>query len=151
MSLGTRFMTGCLVASIAVGGALAANSPEDSAQAAAESWLRLVDAGDYSASWAHAAAALKGAVPQAEWSRAAGALRAPLGKVVSRRVTSRQYSDKGPTTRVIGGKVYTWSGHGKCVTIEYHSVFANKPSAIETIIPVPDSDGAWRVSGYSVR
>ncbi len=152
MVVGRRWVMACLIGSLAgAGGALGAQKPEDAAQAAAESWLRLVDAGDYSASWAQAATTLKGAVKQAEWAQAAGGLRSPLGKLVSRRLKSREYTEKGPTTRVIGGRVYTWNGHAKCVIVQYDSVFANKASAVETVIPVPDSDGAWRVSGYSIR
>jgi hypothetical protein len=55
-----------------------------------------------------------------------------------------------PTTRVIGGKVYTW-GNGKYVVIQYDAVFANRSSAVETVIPMADRDGVWRVSAYSIR
>jgi len=152
MVLGRGFITACLIGSLAgAGAAFAAGKPEDAAQAAAESWLRLVDGGDYSASWAQAATAFKGTVKQTEWRQMAQGIRSPLGRLVSRKLRSREYTEKGPTTRVIGGKVYTWSGHGKCVIIQYDAVFANKASAVETVIPVPDPDGAWRVSGYSVR
>lgn len=134
-----------------MGGAMAADKPEDAAQAAAESWLRLVDGGDYSGSWNQAASAFKGAVKASDWTRMAEGIRNPLGKLVSRRLKSREYSEKGPATRMVGGKIYSWGGPGKCVTIQYEATFANKASAIETVIPVPDSDGVWRVSGYSVR
>jgi hypothetical protein len=152
MVLRRVFMTACLVGSLAiVGWAFAADTPEDKAQAAAESWLQLVDGGHYAASWDSAAQAFKGAVRQADWAQLAGGMRAPLGKLVSRKVRSREYTEKGPTTRVIGGKVYTWSGHGKCVIIQYDAVFANRAAAVETVIPAAEADGAWRVSGYSVR
>jgi Protein of unknown function (DUF4019) len=147
-----RFVTVCLSGMLmAVGTTFAADKPEDAAQAAAESWLKLVDAGDYSASWGQAARALKGAVNQAEWTRMAGGERTPLGKLVSRRLKSREYTEKAPTTRVIGGKVYTWGSVGKYVIIQYDSVFANRPSAVETVTPMADPDGVWRVSGYSIR
>lgn len=147
-----RFVVASLVAVLtSVGGAYAADKPEDAAQAAAESWLKVVDAGDYPTSWSQASAALKAAVKQAEWGQVAAGIRTPLGKVVSRTLKSREYTENGPTTRVIGGRVYSWSGRGKCVIIQYNTVFANKTSALETVIPVPDSDGAWRVSAYSVR
>jgi hypothetical protein len=151
MVLRRVFVVACLGSALLGGGAFAADRPEDMAQAAAESWLSLVDGGDYAASWDRASQAFKGAVKQSDWSQTAGSMRAPLGKVVSRRLKSREYTEQGPTTRVIGGKVYTWSGPAKCVVIQYDTVFANKASAIETVTPVPDSDGAWRVSGYSIR
>ena len=152
MSRPVGFIVACLVGFFAVVGvAFAAETPEDAAQAAAESWLRLVDGGDYSASWDRAAKVFKGAVKQTDWGEMAEGVRTPLGKLVSRKLKSREYTEKGPTTRVIGGRVYTWSGHGKCVIIQYDAVFANKASAVETVIPIPDSEGVWRVSGYSIR
>jgi hypothetical protein len=82
-----RFTLPCLVGVLlAAGVAVAAQTPDDAAQAAAESWLRLVDGGSYSASWDQAAKALKGAVRQAEWSAMAESARTPLGKLVSRRL-----------------------------------------------------------------
>lgn len=149
MGLRRTFMTGCLVA-LLTGPSVAADDPEDAAQAAAESWLRLVDDGNYAASWEQAARMLKGAVKPAEWSQMAGGVRTPIGKLVSRRLKSREYTPKMPTTRVVGGKVYTW-GEGRYVVIQYDSVFANKASAVETVIPMADPDGVWRVSAYSIR
>jgi Protein of unknown function (DUF4019) len=138
MALNRRVVLVGLVGALAgVGAALAAARPEDAAQAAAESWLGLVDRADYSASWGQAASGLKGTINQREWDQMVGNIRTPLGKLVSRRLKSREYTEKGPTTRVIGGKVY-------------ETVFAKK-AAVETVIPVPESDGAWRVSSYSVR
>ena len=55
-----------------------------------------------------------------------------------------------PTTRVIGGKVYTW-GKGRYVVLQCDAVFADKASVVETVIPMGDPDGAWRVSAYSIR
>jgi hypothetical protein len=143
----------CLIGFFVFAGAvLAAEKPEDAAQAAAESWLRLVDGGNYSASWNQAAKALKGAVKKPEWGEMVGGVRTPLGHLVSRKLKSRKYTEKAPTTtRVVGGRVYTWSGPGRYVVIQYDTVFADKASAVETVITMADPDGVWRVSGYSVR
>ena len=144
-------MAACLLGCFAVAGlALAADAPEDAAQAAAESWLALVDGGDYSASWAQAARAFKGAVRQAEWAQMAAGARAPLGKLVSRKLKSREYTEKAPTTRLIGGKLYTL-GEGKYVVIQYDTAFDSKASAVETLTAMAEPDGAWRVSGYLIR
>jgi hypothetical protein len=146
------FNMACLIALLVVGGAgFAAAGPEDAAQAAAESWLSLVDGGNYSASWDQGAKMFKGAVKQAEWGQMVGGARTPLGKLVSRKLKSREYTEKAPTTRVVGGKAYTWGGNGKYVIIQYDTVFANNASAVETVIPMADPDGVWRVSGYSIR
>jgi succinate dehydrogenase/fumarate reductase flavoprotein subunit len=132
------------------GGAFAAQAPEDAAQAAAESWLALVDGGDYPGSWDRAARVLKAGVRQTEWAETMGGVRSPAGRLVSRKLKSREYTEKAPTTRMVGGKVYTW-GDGKYVVLHYETAFANKPSATETVIAMADPDGVWRVSGYSVR
>ena len=114
--------------------------PEDEAQAAAESWLALVDSGSYADSWEQAASAFKTAVKKDDWSRAVTSARGPVGKVVSRKLKSRKYTEKLPG-----------APDGKYVVIQYDTVFEHKSSAIETITPMADTDGAWRVSGYFVR
>jgi hypothetical protein len=134
-----------------VGGVVRAAGPEDAAQAAADSWLRIVDGGDYAAAWSQAARVLKSAVKQGDWAQAVGGARGALGGVASRRVKSRELTTRMPSTRTIGGNVYTLAGEGQYVVLQYESAFANRPSAAETVIAMADADGAWRVAGYSVR
>ena len=141
MILRRGFMMACLIGAIAAaGGALAADKPEDAAQASAESWLKLVDNGDYAASWEQAAKVFKGAVQQADWSKMSGGVRTPLGKVISRKLKSREYAEKLPG-----------APDGKYVVIQYDTVFEHKASAVETVTPMADPDGSWRVSGYFIR
>jgi hypothetical protein len=125
---------------VAAGAARAADKPEDLAQAAAESWLKLTDAGNADVSWDQAAKLFKGAVTKEKWAQALAGVRPPLGKVISRKLSSRQYSEKMPG-----------APDGKYVTIQYDTVFENKASAVETITPMLDPDGVWRVSGYFIR
>jgi len=120
--------------------ARAADNAEDLAQSAADSWLKLTDAGDAGASWDQAATLFKGAVTKEQWTQALAGVRRPLGKVISRKVTSRQYTEKMPG-----------APDGKYVTIQYETVFEKKASAVETVTPMLDPDGIWRVSGYFVR
>ena len=151
MCVRRSFMMACAFGLlVATGVAFAAGKPEDAAQSAAESWLKLLDGGNYSGSWDQAAKVLKGAYKQSDWNHTAAAERTPLGNLVSRRLKSREYTEKAPTTRVIGGKVYTL-GSGKYVVIEYDSAFAKKASVVETVVAMADPDGAWRVSAYSIR
>jgi hypothetical protein len=35
--------------------------------------------------------------------------------------------------------------------MEYDTSFANKKSATETVTPMLDNDGQWRVSGYFIK
>lgn len=129
-----------LVAALAVPLVQAADKPEDLAQAAAESWLKLTDRGDAGTSWEQAAKAFKEAVSKEQWTQALAGVRPPLGKVVSRKVTSRQYSESLPG-----------APPGRYVVIQYETAFENKQSAVETITPTLDPDGVWRVSGYFIR
>src|SRR4030042_1345145 len=101
-----------IVAAVFAGPARAADKPEDLAQSAAESWLKLTDAGDAGASWEQAAKLFKGAVTKEQWTQALAGVWPPLGKVISRKVTSRQYSEKVPGFP-----------DGKYVTIQYETVF----------------------------
>lgn len=40
---------------------------------------------------------------------------------------------------------------GEYVVIEFESSFEHKKSAIETVTPMNDKDGKWRVSGYYIK
>jgi hypothetical protein len=120
--------------------ALFAEGPEDVAQRAAESWLKLVDDGQYGASWEQAAKMFKGAVTKEQWMQAGRGAREPLGKLVTRKLKSRQYTEKLPG-----------APDGKYVVIQFDTVFAGKSSAVETVTPMLDPDGIWRVSGYYVK
>jgi Protein of unknown function (DUF4019) len=35
--------------------------------------------------------------------------------------------------------------------IQFDTAFENKASAVETVTPMLDTDGVWRVSGYFIR
>lgn len=136
-----RSLVGVGVIAAAIGlVAWAADKPEDLAQSAAESWLALTDAGDADASWDQAAKLFKGAVTKAQWAQALASARPPLGKVVSRKLMSRRYSEQMPG-----------APDGKYVAIQYETVFEKKAAAVETITPMLDPDGVWRVSGYFIR
>jgi hypothetical protein len=144
-------VAGCLVGLLAATATgLAADGHEEAAQAAAESWLAGVDAGDYAGSWERAGRLLKASVKQEEWSEGLAATRSPLGAVASRRLKSREATEKPPTTRTIGGRVYTWTA-GRYVVVKYDTAFANRASAVETVVAAAEPDGAWRVSSYSVQ
>lgn len=120
--------------------ARAQQKPERLAQQSAESWLALVDSGKYAESWDEAAPIFKAAVTQEQWKSALGARRDPFGKVLSRKLISSTY-----TTNLPGAP------DGEYVVIKYESSFEHKQSAIETITPMLDKDGKWKVSGYYIK
>jgi hypothetical protein len=110
------------------------------ASESAKQWLALVDAGNYAASWDAASSLFKNHVSKEDWAKMVSAVRTPLGKVVSRKLKSADY-----TTSVPGGP------DGQYVVIQYDSSFENKKSATETVTPMLDKDGRWRVSGYFIK
>ncbi|MGC4121101.1 MAG: DUF4019 domain-containing protein [Myxococcales bacterium] len=113
---------------------------EKAAVAAAEAWLKLVDYGKYAGSWKEAATFFKGAMKSEQWEQALTGVRKPLGKVGSRKVKTTKY-----LTSVPGAP------DGEYVVIEFDTSFAEKKAAVETVTPMMDKDGKWRVSGYFIK
>lgn len=110
------------------------------AQVAAKSWLALTDGGKYGESWDNASSLFKGAVSKADWEKAVKSVRSPLGAVKARKVKSATF------TRTLPG-----APDGEYVVIQFETQFENKAAAIETVTPMRDKDGAWRVSGYFIK
>lgn len=110
------------------------------ALSSAEIWLTLVDEGRYADSWNEAAGYFKGAVKQERWEEMLQAVRTPLGKVIAREVKNKSYHTSLPG-----------APDGEYVVIQFETSFENKKSAIETVTPMLDKNGKWRVSGYFIR
>lgn len=122
-------------------GALQANEVAEKADVTASgAWLSLVDEGNYNESWNQAAGSFKAAVTKEQWQNTVRAVRVPLGKVVARKLKSKQY------TKTLPGLP-----DGEYVVIQYETMFEKKQSAIETVTPLLDKDGKWRVSGYYIK
>ena len=135
-----------VTSALALGSVIAAlvlaseSSAEKAAQQSAQTWLALVDGGKYGQSWSEAAQLFKQAVTQSQWESAARGAREPLGKLQSRKLQSAEYRRSLPG-----------APDGEYVVIQYATSFENKKSAIETVTPMKDKDGVWRVSGYIIR
>ena len=110
------------------------------AKAAAASWLVLLDAGQYAQTWTGSASMFRAAVSQENWQQAATQVRTPLGAVTTRTLKSAQFTRTLPNVPA-----------GEYVVIQYDTTFANRAGAVETITPMRDKDGSWKVSGYFVR
>lgn len=110
------------------------------ATAAARSWLTLVDDGKYLESWNAAAATFRGAVSEQTWEGAVAGARQPLGKVVSREFQSGEFKRSLPG-----------APDGKYVVVRFSTVFEKKAHAVETVTPMQEPDGAWKISGYFIR
>ena len=132
-------MTFTIICSL-VGAIAMAQDKNDAAKKSAESWLAVVDKGDYAASYDEAARIFKLAITKEDWLQKVRAARGPLGKMISRKLKLMQYETTLPG-----------APDGEYVVVQYDTSFENKRSAVETITPTLDKDGQWRVSGYFIR
>jgi hypothetical protein len=136
------------VAALAVGAAALAWStalaqhqdPEKLAVEASKAWLAQVDAGKYAESWDAAASLFRGAITKNDWIKLMVGSRKPLGKLGSRTFGASKYMTSVPG-----------APDGEYVVIQYKTVFENKAQSIETVTPMVDKDGSWRVSGYYIK
>lgn len=118
----------------------AQEKPETLAQQSAEAWFQLVDSGKFGQSWDDSASSFKAAVTREQWEQMLHATRDPLGKVQSRKLKSATYTKSLPG-----------APDGEYVVIRYDTSFEHKQLAVETITPMMDKDGIWRVSGYYIK
>jgi hypothetical protein len=132
-------MTFTIICSL-VGAIAMAQDKNEAAKKSAESWLAVVDKGDYAASYDEAASIFKLAITKEDWLQKVRAARSPLGKMISRKLKRMQYETTLPG-----------APDGEYVVVQYDTSFENKRSAVETITPTLDKDGQWRVSGYFIR
>ena len=107
---------------------------------AAEEWLTLVDERNYKKSWEEASKLFKKSITKGMWEQSIKAVRPPLGELVNRTVKSANYATSLPG-----------APDGEYVIIQFSASFTNKKSALETVTPMKDPDGQWRVSGYYIK
>ena len=135
-----RVITHLAIVALSGGLLFAADKPEATAQKSAEQWLALVDAGKYPESWKAAAGYFQTAVSQDQWEHSIVAVRKPLGDLVSRKLKSAKYTKSLPG-----------APDGEYVVLQFDTSFANKKEAVETVTPMLDKDGKWKVSGYYIK
>jgi hypothetical protein len=107
---------------------------------AADGWLDLVDQGKVAESWDATAALFKAAVTKEQWRSALSAARAPLARPLSRKLKAKRV-----VTPLAGAL------RGQYVVIDYASVYENELEATETVTPMLDADGQWRIASYFIR
>jgi hypothetical protein len=130
-----------MVLILSAGSAIADSSgKEKAAILSAEKWLGMVDAEKYAESWKEAAELFRNAAKQEQWKQLMQAVRKPLGKLVTRKMKTKTYRTSLPG-----------APDGEYVVIEFATSFENKKSAVETVTPMMDKDGKWRVSGYYIK
>ena len=113
---------------------------DQAAEQAARDWLAMADADDAPGTWTAAASLFRQAVPAEQWTHSLRAARAPLGAVVSRTLRDAQAANELPG-----------APDGEYVVLQFDTQFERKRAAVETVTPMRDTDGMWRVSGYFIR
>ena len=103
-------------------------------------WLALVDEEAYGESWGSAAKHFQESIDQIQWQQLLDAARRPLGKPLSRRIKSQSFRTNLPE-----------APEGRYVVIQFDTAFGNNRSSVETVTPMLDEDGNWRVSGYFIK
>ena len=110
------------------------------ATAAAMAWLETMDARRYGVAWEAAAPLLKGAIERTPWETTMQDVRGPLGPAGGRKLRSATYARTLPNAPA-----------GEYVVIEYDTRFQNRPLTVETVTPMKQPDGTWKVAGYFIR
>lgn len=110
------------------------------AESAARIWLALVDSGQSTGSWDAAASTFRAKIDKTVWAKVLDATRAPLGAMKTRTRKSATFTHSVPA-----------APDGDYVVLEFDTQFANKAAAVETITPMLDKDGSWRVAGFYIK
>lgn len=107
---------------------------------AANLWMSLINEGKYGESWDQASNFFKKAVLKADWEKSLNDILPAYGKLISREVLSATFKNSLPG-----------APDGEYVVIKYKTMFEKKAKSIETVTPMKDTDGIWRVTGYFIR
>ncbi|HEX7890330.1 MAG TPA: DUF4019 domain-containing protein [Ramlibacter sp.] len=101
----------------------------------------LLDRKDWGTAWDTSSGAFRQKVPLGAWMDNIPKLRDPLGKFVERQPAEVAYK-----------KTLAGSPEGDYVTANFVSRFDKKGEAVvETVTTVRETDGRWRVTGYTAR
>ncbi len=117
-----------------------AGEPTEAGIAAAKAWLGLVDEKQYKESWVQAAPYFQEKVPEGDWVKMISSVRSPLGAVKSRELLGAQFLQSLPG-----------APDGDYVVMQFRTSFENRSDAVETVTPMKDPQGVWRVSGYFIK
>jgi hypothetical protein len=142
---GMKAVRGHLAAGLVVALMLAVTACEDTAArdaaatAVAAQWLVLMDAADYHASWDTSSPLFQRSIGRDQWNENMTQVRAPLGAVVSRSLSTLDFSTEVPK-----------APKGRYITIEYDTSFDNRPGSAERVALAEEAN-EWKVSGYYIQ
>lgn len=107
--------------------------------AAADTWVRLIDAERWDESWVAAGTLFKSAMPAQRWESTIAPVREPLGAVSSRALKS-----------VTKSKSLPGAPDGDYEVVQFQTSFVNKAAATETVVLAREASG-WKVDGYFIK
>ena len=113
---------------------------EKAGQLAAHAWLLLLDRRDWGSAWDASSAVFRQTVPLGTWMDGIPKVREPFGAMVEREPGQAMYK------RTLAGRP-----DGDYVTVNFLTKFDKNPQVVETVTTVRESDGRWRVTGYTAR
>jgi hypothetical protein len=110
---------------------------ENAGKMAAHAWLSLLDRRDWGTAWDASSAVFRQSVPLGNWMDAIPKVRQPYGALVEREAVEAVYRTTLP------GRP-----DGQYVSVMFATKF-EKQQIQEVVTTVRESDGRWRVTGYS--
>ena len=110
---------------------------ENAGKQAAQGWLALLDRQDWGTAWDASSAVFRQTVPLGNWMDAIPKVRQSFGPLVERQALEAIYKTSLP------GRP-----DGQYVTVLFASQYKNQ-QVREIVTTVRESDGRWRVTGYS--
>jgi hypothetical protein len=143
MKLFTAVLLGAMAGRAVPSFAQAADPPGvavEAAQGAARSWLSLLDRTRYADSWDSAAGVFRKQITKAAWEVAVRQARAPFAPLGARKLLGASFQTRLPN-----------APPGEYVVLQYQTTAGASRTVVETVTPMKDPDGTWRVSGYYLR
>ena len=100
-------------------------------------WVTLIDSGRYDESWQISHTSFKKDVTQRQWRIGLEQIRAPYGRVRSRKIKETKSLSAKPGVMP-----------KKNLVVEFTTLFEDHQTATEFVTVIPDNEGTWLVSAY---
>jgi len=110
----------------------------DAATQAAQSWLALLDADKFEATWTQSASPLRSNIDATGWAQRIKSAHSTLDSLRSRSLVEARYTTTLPNMP-----------EGDYVIAQYRATYGAQPAA-ETVSLMKEQ-GEWRVAGYVIR
>jgi hypothetical protein len=134
-------LTACAIALLASAPTRADNETTlANASKVAQNWLQDMDGDQYGKAWDKAASVFQNQITREQWDITMIRTRGLLGSVTKRKLISANVRHQLPGMP-----------DGDYVVLLYQSTFEHKARGSETVTPMLDKDGKWKVAGYLIR